>query len=188
VRVDEVLDRQLGATVAVADEVVTVDGQHIDAWLAAHPYESNSLNDDVARSERANAIVTARLPWSLVKDGDVRTLRLRKGTEERDIKLTFSRSDRWRENDEVSFDDAPPMKSIGCRSDKDAFYNYSELAAVGSNVCVYRPTTNVHLDWEPPRTFETRHTWVDASVKEAVGRLEALRSRSSDGTRGARGL
>ncbi len=143
VRVDEVLDRALPSSgehgLAEGDEIVAVDGRGTEQWLADHPFESNSLNDIVADDEQANAIVIARLPWSSVKEGDTRRLRVRRGGEERDVTLAFSRTSGWQSPTDINFDDAPSMASIGCRDDKNAPYADFVLSAVGSNVCVYRP-------------------------------------------------
>lgn len=140
VRVDEVLDRK-AHDLAEGDEIVAVDGKPTEQWLADHPFESNSLNDDVAAEETAGAIVNARPPWSAVKEGDRRTLRIRRDGQEHEVTLSFSRPDSWASTSGVSLDDAPSMTSIGCRNDENVLYTDFTLAAVGTNVCVYRSKT-----------------------------------------------
>lgn len=140
VRIDEVLDSTLH-DVAEGDEVVAIDGVPLKDWLAAHPFESNSLNSEVALSDQVQAIVTARLPFTRVREGDARRLVVRRGGVERTVELHFAPPSRWESHDEESLDDAPPMSSVLCRSDKRPLYDGFELAGVGQNVCVYRPTT-----------------------------------------------
>lgn len=140
VRVDRVLAKDLADRVAEGDEVVAVDGTPIQAFLASHPLESNSLNSAVARAETARAISDATLPWSRVKPGDERTLRLRRAGAERDVALRFRRPSDWEDQDkELDFDDAPAMAAVGCRDDKEPPYAAFELQTVGTNLCVYRP-------------------------------------------------
>ncbi len=141
-RVAEVQDAEVAAGetgVRAGDDVVAVDGVPLAAWLDAHRWESSSQNAAVQRREQVNAIVAARAPWTQLKSGDARTLRLRRGERTWDRILTFVHPRKWEETSERGFDDAPPMKSIGCRSDKTALYTDFELTAVGTNVCVYRP-------------------------------------------------
>jgi hypothetical protein len=144
VRVDEVLDATLVSDgkvdVAEGDRVVAVDGVPVRVFLDAHPFESSSLNPAVELRERAQSIVSARLPYSLVREGDVRRLRLRRGDAEHDVELAFVHPSRWEDREEVSLDDAPSMASIGCRDDKRPLYEGFELTAVGQNLCVYRAT------------------------------------------------
>jgi hypothetical protein len=144
IRVSEVLDDDLarpdGPAIREGDEIVAVDGQPVGAFLEAHPFESNSLNERVALAETARAIVAARAPWTRIQRGDTRTLRLRRDGVERDVVLTFGHPSRWEDRTEINLDHAPPNASIGCRADKRPLYSGFELAAVGANVCVYRPT------------------------------------------------
>jgi hypothetical protein len=125
--------------IAVGDEIVAVDGFATTEWLAARPWESSSLNPTLQREEQASAIVTAYPPWSAARKGTLRTLRFRRGTQEFVRQLPFIRPSSWDSSDEKSLDDAPPIATIGCRSDRTAPYTDFELAAVGTNVCVYRP-------------------------------------------------
>lgn len=143
VRVDRVLTRDRAVDLAEGDEVVAIDGAPVAAWLAAHPFESNSLNPDVARAETVDAIASATLPWSTVKEGDRRTLRVQRGGDARDVTLEFMQSYRWDDIDELAdldFDDAPPMASVPCRRDRRPLYEDFALATVGTNLCIYRPT------------------------------------------------
>ena len=140
VRVDEIRARDLAALLAEGDEVVAVDGTPVAAWLAAHPFESNSLNPDVNRAETARAITTAMLPWSTVQAGDRRTLRVLHGGRERDVTLEFVHPEQWEESDGLDFDDAPPMAAVTCRHDRRPLYEDFALATVGVNLCIYRPT------------------------------------------------
>ena len=142
VRVNEIQHKALpsesGKGIAEGDEIVAVDGRPTEPWLAAHPYESNSQNGIVARAEQARAIVVERLPWSSVRLGDARTLRVRRADSEWDLNLTFQRPT-WEDDDEVSFDTAPSMKAVGCRAGETCHLREFKLAAVGTNVCVYKP-------------------------------------------------
>ncbi len=142
IRVANVLERALSdgdAGIEAGDDVVAVDGVPMATWLAAHPWESSSQNESMRGHEQANAVVSVRLPWTRVKAGDLRTLRIKRGDRTWDRALGFVHPRTWEETTERGFDDAPPMKSIGCRADKTALYTDFELSAVGANVCVYRP-------------------------------------------------
>jgi hypothetical protein len=142
VRIARILEPALAAgndAIAVGDEVVAVDGLATNEWLAARPWESSSLNPTMEREERANTIVMAYPPWSAAKKGSLRTLRFKRGAQEFVRQLTFIRPSTWDSSDEKSLDDAPPIATIGCRNDKTAPYTDFDLAAVGTNVCVYRP-------------------------------------------------
>ncbi|NUP12839.1 MAG: hypothetical protein HOW73_42920 [Polyangiaceae bacterium] len=144
VRVADILDPDLAnnaVEISIGDEIVAVDGQSVEDWLAANPFASNSLNDRVALSERADTIVAARLPWTRVQKGDKRTLRLRRNGQEHDVSLTFVHPSKWEDATEINFDHSPAMSTIGCRADKHPLYSSFELSAVGTNLCVYRPTT-----------------------------------------------
>ncbi len=144
VYVDDLLDPAIAGNseldIQSGDRIVAIDGVSLGDYLTAHPFESNSLNPAMARAETVGTIASAHLPYSLVKKGDVRTLRLRRGDKEHDAKLAFVHPSKWEDAGEQSFDDAPAMASVGCRHDRSPLYDDFELSAVGTNLCVYKPT------------------------------------------------
>jgi hypothetical protein len=137
VRVEEVKDPALEAKVHVGDELVTVDGAPVEAWLTDHPFESNALNPDARLSETAHAIVMQIAPWTTVKEGDTRKLVFANAGE---LTLPFRRPFRYeREESLPGIDDSPAMGSIGCTQDGKVPYAGYELASLGVNYCTYRP-------------------------------------------------
>ena len=140
VRIAEVEDPKLRATVAVGDEVVSVDGVPIGAYIDAHPFESNALNPAAALDEIVASVVQQTFPWTTVKEGDARVLRLTRAGAGVDHALTFRRPFRYfeREN-KLDVDDAPDMAKVSCTQEKTPPYAGYDVAAIGANVCVYRP-------------------------------------------------
>lgn len=137
VRVEEVKDPALEAKVRVGDELVTVDGSPVEAWLTEHPFETNALNPDARLSETAHAIVMQIAPWTTVKEGDTRKLVFANAGE---LTLPFRRPFRYeREESLPGIDDSPAMSSIGCTQDGKVPYAGYELASLGVNYCTYRP-------------------------------------------------
>lgn len=139
VRVEKVDDPALEAKVHVGSELLTVDGVPIEAWLAEHPFESNALNPDAHLSETAAAIVMQTVPWTTVREGDVRKLGF---AAEGELALPFRRPFRYeREESLPGIDDSPAMASISCTQDGKVPYAGFELASLGVNYCTYRPKT-----------------------------------------------
>lgn len=141
VRVSEVSDPGLEKTLSVGDEIVAVDGVSMADYVARHPFESNALNPEAALNETANSAVNQLLPWSTVKEGDKRTLRIRHEGKLTEHELTFRRPFRYAKKSEaLEIDDSPDMAKISCTQEKRPPYAGYRVAAIGANVCVYRPT------------------------------------------------
>ncbi len=137
VRVESIEDPALEAKVRVGDEVLDVDDVPAETWLADHPFESNALNPDARLSETAHAIVYQVIPWTTVKEGQTRRLRLANAG---DVTMTFRRPFRYeREENVPDIDSSPAMASVSCKQDGKVPYSGYELASVGVNYCIYRP-------------------------------------------------
>jgi hypothetical protein len=136
VRVTELLDPDLKSQVAPGDAVVSVDGAPLAQWLAAHPFETNVLSPSGALEETAAAIVRVTLPWSAVKEGEVRVLRVVHDGQPRDVTFHFRRS--FPESEGPDLDHPPPMAKVDCDASSPATYGDYALSAMGVNVCVYK--------------------------------------------------
>jgi len=137
VRVEAIKDPGLEGRVKVGDELLTVDGAPVEAWLADHPFESSAANPAVHLAETANAIVTQIAPWTITKEGDLRRLGLAAAGE---LALPFRRPFRYeRAESAPDIDAAPPMASVSCTEDGKVPYAGYELASLGVNYCTYRP-------------------------------------------------
>jgi hypothetical protein len=139
VRVWRVPDPEVGAALAPGDAVVAVDGVPVAAWLAAHPFESRLLEPPRWMADTLAGVADAELPWSSVKEGDVRTLGVVHEGARRDVALRF-RAHAPGSASTDALDHPPPMAKVECDADNPVDYGDYKLAAMGVNVCVYAPT------------------------------------------------
>ena len=137
VRVSEVLDPDAKSQVSPGDSIVAVDGVALSDWFAAHPFETNVLSPVPALGDTASSIVFAGSPWSKVKEGDARVLRIVHGGSPRDVTMHFRRG--FPEVDGPDLDHPPPMAKVDCNAIAPPPYGSDyALAAMGVNVCVYK--------------------------------------------------
>jgi hypothetical protein len=138
VRVDGVEDAAHQGDVRAGDEVVSVDGRPVAAWIADHPFESPWLAPSRHLEDTIQSITVARLPWSDVRDGDARVLGIRRDGQTRDV--TFHFRSHFQQEQPPDLDHPPPLDELDCSwRDRPAYGDYG-LAAMGVNVCVYQPT------------------------------------------------
>lgn len=137
VRVSEVLDPDVKGELSTGDAIVAVDGTALADWFAAHPFEANVLSPRPALADAASAIVFAVNPWSQVKEGDGRVLRVMHDGAPRDVTMHFRRG--FPEVDGPDLDHPPPMSKVDCNAVAPPGYgdDYT-LDAMGVNVCVYK--------------------------------------------------
>lgn len=139
VRVSKVKDPALEEAISVGDVVVAVDGVAMNAWLEAHPFESNDLNPVTRLQDTAEAAFVQTPPWSLVKENDTRVVSFSRGDRAFDKTLVFRQPHRYEKKDAtVDLDDSPEMGKVGCSKRTPEPYAGYTLDRIGANVCVYR--------------------------------------------------
>jgi hypothetical protein len=160
VRVSEVLDPDVKSQIAPGDAVVSIDGQPLAAWFAAHPFETSMLSPRAALPDTASAIVFAPLPWSTVKEGDTRVLGISHDGKPSDVPLRFRRS--FPEAEGPDLDHPPPMAKVDCDAMAPPQYGDYVLSAMGSNVCIYEPRVRVKPRVAVVRFLSFVYGWRDS--------------------------
>ena len=137
VRIDVIRDPALDASLAVGDEVVSVDGLPVAEWVREHPFESRAIEPSILVSDTVTAIDTVYPPLTRLDDQSTRTLVVVHGGAKTAITLPFR--SHWKERVEgPDLDDPPPLGKVGCDDMRAASYGDRALTAIGANVCVYR--------------------------------------------------
>jgi hypothetical protein len=133
-------DRSLKSRISVGDEVLAIEGASIGTFLAQHPFATNALNPDAARTETLREATHQTTPWTRTKEGDTRTLRILHSGVSGEQTFHFQRPQTFETPGEtLDVDDEPPMAKISCDQEKTSHYIGYAVANVGANLCVYRP-------------------------------------------------
>lgn len=138
VRIEALRGAALEGRVRVGDRVVAVDGVPIARWFAENRFETNVLEPLSAVDEIASRIFVAHEPFTRVRKGTERKLRLLRDGRELDVTLVFDDAGAFRKRP-PSLDRPPPMAEVGCdAATPSPQYGEYELSATGVNVCIYK--------------------------------------------------
>jgi hypothetical protein len=137
VRVQTVRAKALEGRVRVGDRVVAVDGVPIARWFAENRFETHLLEPLAALDEIAYRIFVAEEPFTHVRKGTERKLRLARDGSELDVSLVFDDASSFKKPS-ANIDRPPLMAEVQCDNGfPPPEYGDYALSAMGVNVCIY---------------------------------------------------